>query len=442
MECAQTPRRDAKVAPAEYGSLQRRGTRDLIGGALRRSTCEICKDHRCCLDVHRIRNDLVEARLPCCSTLNSALDSGLKVIATLASPYQQFDVAYGVQDQDRHGPDQALVTNTTYQQLLTQGFQLQVQSPPTQSHGVSSFQQYDYGMSPILPSQVTAAELSYEMEQPQMVATQVQPGVPTRSSSQYGTPQESLEMLRYQPAASAGRKRSHHSDHSCGYQALKQLHAQAGSNTQMTPELTPHNRHLQLHASSYLVRSQPALPQPRCPQRSLQTVPSQTHHHHRLPNQGPLAKPRRTGESSPETDQYGPPNMVGQAGMPAPAPEPKDSKHKFTIKDDALLVELKKTKNLTWKQISNFFPGRSSGTLQVRYCTKLKAKTTVWTDATIKRLRTAVDEYEADRWRILSDKVGNGFSAAACREKAKSLVQPDVTVPSTKQTGPQTLANK
>jgi hypothetical protein len=35
---------------------------------------------------------------------------------------------------------------------------------------------------------------------------------------------------------------------------------------------------------------------------------------------------------------------------------------------------------LTWKQIADFFPGRSSGTLQVRYCTKLKAKTTVWTD--------------------------------------------------------------
>ncbi|KAK5700180.1 hypothetical protein LTR17_023148 [Elasticomyces elasticus] len=293
-------------------------------------------------------------------------------------------------------------------------------------------------MAPMLPLQVTAAELSYEMEQPQMVAMQVHWGPSTSSSSHYGTPQE----------------RGYNSEHCCGYQALKKRQGQAGRNTQMPPELTAHNRHVQLHASSFLMRSQRALPQQKCPQQSLQVVPSQTHHHHRLPNQRSLAESRRTGEPLPETDHYGPPNMVGQAGMPAPAPEPKDSKHKFTIEDDALLVELKKTKNLAWKQISNFLPGRSSGTLQVRYCTKLKAKTTVWTDdmvsddtvsddtaasavetelgEDIERLRTAVDEYEADRWRIISDKVDNGFSAAACREKAKSLVQPAVAVPSTK----------
>lgn len=72
--------------------------------------------------------------------------------------------------------------------------------------------------------------------------------------------------------------------------------------------------------------------------------------------------------------------MVGQPGMPAPAVRPKGPKLKFTPEDDALLVALKETKDLTWKQIADFFPGRSSGTLQVRYCTKLKAKTTVWTD--------------------------------------------------------------
>jgi hypothetical protein len=66
--------------------------------------------------------------------------------------------------------------------------------------------------------------------------------------------------------------------------------------------------------------------------------------------------------------------------MPAPAPRPRGPKLKFTPEDDSLLVELKEKKNLTWKQIADFFPGRSSGTLQVRYCTKLKAKTTAWTD--------------------------------------------------------------
>jgi len=75
--------------------------------------------------------------------------------------------------------------------------------------------------------------------------------------------------------------------------------------------------------------------------------------------------------------------MVGQAGMPAPAPRPRGPKLKFTPEDDQLLIDLKENKNLTWKQIADFFPGRSSGTLQVRYCTKLKAKTTQWTDETV-----------------------------------------------------------
>jgi hypothetical protein len=59
---------------------------------------------------------------------------------------------------------------------------------------------------------------------------------------------------------------------------------------------------------------------------------------------------------------------------------------KFTPEDDQLLIDLKENKNLTWKQIADFFPGRSSGTLQVRYCTKLKAKTTQWTDETVSLL--------------------------------------------------------
>jgi hypothetical protein len=113
--------------------------------------------------------------------------------------------------------------------------------------------------------------------------------------------------------------------------------------------------------------------------------------------------------------------MVGQAGMPAPAQRPRGPKLKFTPEDDQLLVDLKEKKNLTWKQIADFFPGRSSGTLQVRYCTKLKAKTTSWTDENVQKLRTAMQEYENDRWRIISSKVGNGFSPTACRDKAAEL---------------------
>lgn len=79
----------------------------------------------------------------------------------------------------------------------------------------------------------------------------------------------------------------------------------------------------------------------------------------------------------------GAPSMVGQVGMPSPAEKPRGPKLKFTPEDDQLLIDLKENKSLTWKQIADFFPGRSSGTLQVRYCTKLKAKTTQWTDETV-----------------------------------------------------------
>jgi hypothetical protein len=77
-------------------------------------------------------------------------------------------------------------------------------------------------------------------------------------------------------------------------------------------------------------------------------------------------------------------SVVGQEGMPEPAPRPRAAKLKFTADEDALLVELKEQKNLTWKQIADFFPGRTSGTLQVRYCTKLKVKETVWTDEMVR----------------------------------------------------------
>ncbi len=37
------------------------------------------------------------------------------------------------------------------------------------------------------------------------------------------------------------------------------------------------------------------------------------------------------------------------------------------------------------------------------------------------KLRNAIREYENDRWRIISSKVGNGFSPAACKDKAVEL---------------------
>lgn len=104
------------------------------------------------------------------------------------------------------------------------------------------------------------------------------------------------------------------------------------------------------------------------------------HHHHRLPSQALLHSGAHGFGSASSPLAIGPPNVVGQPGMPEPAPRPRGPKLKFTPNEDALLVELKEEKNLSWKQIADFFPGRTSGTLQVRYCTKLKAKDVTWSD--------------------------------------------------------------
>ncbi|KAI9704920.1 MAG: hypothetical protein M1836_006700 [Candelina mexicana] len=159
------------------------------------------------------------------------------------------------------------------------------------------------------------------------------------------------------------------------------------------------------------------------PQRQMGNL-SSYHHHHHLPDSSQSPTLQRGGLADTSDSSLlsaAPPSVVGQAGMPAPAPHPRGPKLKFTPEDDQLLVDLKENKSLTWKQIAEFFPGRSSGTLQVRYCTKLKAKTTQWTDETVSRLRNAMHEYENDRWRLIATKVGSGFSPAACRQKAEEF---------------------
>lgn len=104
-------------------------------------------------------------------------------------------------------------------------------------------------------------------------------------------------------------------------------------------------------------------------------------HHHHLPDPGTGTMNMRV--YSPEQSSN---SLVGQEGMPSPAPRPSGLKPKFTSEDDQLLIQLKRHKNLTWKQIADFFPGRSSGTLQVRYCTKLKIKATLWTETKVRIL--------------------------------------------------------
>lgn len=166
-----------------------------------------------------------------------------------------------------------------------------------------------------------------------------------------------------------------------------------------------------------------------------QTTPAPQHHHHHLPDSGPPSKTARRDEGG-----GGAPSVVGQAGMPLPAARPRGPKLKFTPEDDQLLIDLKEHKNLTWKQIADFFPGRTSGTLQVRYCTKLKAKTTLWSDETDHKLRTALQDYENEKWRIVANKVGTGFTPAACRERSEQLFMGAPPVSESALTSPPTTS--
>ncbi|KAJ5234882.1 MYB DNA-binding domain protein [Penicillium citrinum] len=136
-------------------------------------------------------------------------------------------------------------------------------------------------------------------------------------------------------------------------------------------------------------------------------------HHHTLPHSGDS-----DNLDDPLARQARPPNLVGHVGMPSPAPRPKAPKTRFTAAEDALLVHLKEDKNLTWLQIQDFFPGRTHNTLQVRYCQRLKTKDVSWTEEKVQRLKRAMAQYEQDRWRIISSKVGKGFGPEACRERA------------------------
>ncbi|KAL1590948.1 hypothetical protein WHR41_00134 [Cladosporium halotolerans] len=342
-------------------------------------------------------------------------------VATLARPYQDYAFDYGSQGLPQQPADHVAVTAAEYGQLMAaQSFQ-QPQSNPYMHSPEPATQAYQqHGMAAVLPSHISATEAPYGVEQAHMmpVSRRVSHATPA-----YGSPHENMQsQLAYQqqhpqqPQHSSARKRSHAEFYE--YPEMHHMHASSVSSSVHVPvDMTPNGHHGSISAPAYAYGSDIS------PTHS-PSGHSVSHHHHRLPNQPPPSKFHRTGygeEMYTAAEDHGPPSVVGQPGMPEPAAKPKGPKLKFTPEDDALLVELKETKNLTWKQIADFFPGRSSGTLQVRYCTKLKAKTMVWTDDMLDRLRQSLEEYEHDRWRIVSSKVGNGFSAAACKEKIDEL---------------------
>lgn len=135
--------------------------------------------------------------------------------------------------------------------------------------------------------------------------------------------------------------------------------------------------------------------------------------------QSSMSSGRAPGSKS-LTDKVEPPTAP-QTATPADREMRATAKSKFSDEEDRRLVELKEQKDLTWKQIAEHFPGRTSGTLQVRYCTKLKIKSSDWPEDLVLRLKTAIKEYEDERWKAIAAQVGGSFTDITCRDKAVEL---------------------
>jgi hypothetical protein len=118
------------------------------------------------------------------------------------------------------------------------------------------------------------------------------------------------------------------------------------------------------------------------PQRTVNYV---RQYHHHCPNKGSdksiVGQPGMPHFLDPSKGSEK--SLVGQPGMPSPAPKPRGLRQVLTKENDKLLIVLKERHSLNWRQIAEFFPGRSAGTLQVHYCTRLKDRNYQWTDETV-----------------------------------------------------------
>ncbi|KKK15741.1 hypothetical protein P175DRAFT_062495 [Aspergillus ochraceoroseus IBT 24754] len=329
--------------------------------------------------------------------------------ATLADPYRDYAIDYSQHASCKPEEHEGTLVYHSQQPHIQHPKHTDTPFAQGNSHG-TAFEQH-HANATVLPA-ATPQPPVHDISQT-VVLNQTQM-LPRQLPVQYPTANFDLSS-----SVQRGKKRPHsetepeggNTDH--GIRQLPVLPPDATSEPTHSPEILfgvhgEPSQHHPMQSHSFGPADSMALPQ--------------HHHHHHLPPHASLRATERHGmnvESSPLPS--GPPSVVGQPGMPDPAPRPRGPKLKFTPEEDALLVELKENKNLTWKQIADFFPGRTSGTLQVRYCTKLKAKDVAWSDEMVQRLQRAMQEYENDRWRIIAGKVGNGFTPAACREKATQL---------------------
>jgi hypothetical protein len=321
--------------------------------------------------------------------LSRALAGLKRETATLADPYRNYSLDYASQDNSKSQEQSGLlVYQTTQPQVVHHGATAEMpfvprgaqQPAPGQQHHhhhhhhQQQQQQHSQHASPsMLRASVTHSVVPDVHPQPLLMNPHQL--APPPLSSQYPP-----NPLQFQPSRAPKRARVDGGEGSedenrldLGFQMLKTDSHPEGT---QSPDMM-----MSAHSDSSTPHRTYALPPPIHPQQQQH----HHHHHHRLPQALIHPSQQAGGDMNSPPMSSGLPSVVGQAGMPDPAPRPRGPKLKFTPEEDSLLVELKENKNLTWKQISDFFPGRTSGTLQVRYCTKLKAKDTVWTDEMVRR---------------------------------------------------------
>lgn len=292
--------------------------------------------------------------------------------ATLADPYRSYSLDYSSQDHSKSQEKSGLlVYHSSQPQILHHGAPTDMPYVPRGAQQPQQHQQHHHHVGS--PALREGGGLHDVHHQPLLLNPHQM--VPSPMSSHYGS-----NPLHFQAQRTNKRPRldggdGNEDDHRLDLH-LGMLKPDSHAEGTPSPDMI-----LSAHGDQQRAAHSFALPPPIHQQPS-----QQHHHHHRLPNQAVMHTMQQPGDVNSTPVPSGLPSVVGQAGMPDPAPRPRGPKLKFTPEEDALLVELKEHKNLTWKQISDFFPGRTSGTLQVRYCTKLKAKDTVWTDEMVTSL--------------------------------------------------------
>jgi hypothetical protein len=311
--------------------------------------------------------------------LGQALAAPKCEAATLADPYRNYPIDYSSPEhckaQEQTG---LLVYQSSQPQVVHHGASADLPfAPRGAQHSTFHHQQHQHATA----LQTTATHPVGPDVHHQAVLINPHQMVPSPLSSHYGS-----NPLQFHSPRPGKRPRPVSSDETTEDERRLELHLQmlppeAHAEGTRSPELLLSARS---DSSSQRRPSLHAFAPSPLQQHQQQQQQHHHHHHHRLPSQAIIHPSQQSTDMLSPTLPSGLPSVVGQAGMPEPAPRPRGPKLKFTPEEDALLVELKEHKNLTWKQISDFFPGRTSGTLQVRYCTKLKAKDTVWTDEMVK----------------------------------------------------------